>query len=45
MEGYILADKVRQPCKGTDQEMAFIYTFLNSEDVSRYCRKIGHRFT
>lgn len=45
MGGYILADKVRQPCKGADQEMPFIYTFLNSEDVARHCREIGHRFT
>ncbi len=45
MEGHILADKVRRPCKGTDQEMSFIYSFLNSEDVARLCREIGHRFT
>lgn len=45
MEGYIPAGFVRRPCKGTDQEMSFIYSFLNSEDVAGHCRKIGHRFT
>lgn len=45
MDGHILADKVRQPCKGTEHERSFIYTFFNSEDVARHCQKIGHSFT
>ncbi len=42
---HTLADKVRRPCRGADCDMSFIYAFINSEDVARHCREIGHRFT
>lgn len=45
MGGHTPADKVRRPCKGADRNMPFIYAFINSEDVARHCREIGHRFT
>lgn len=45
MGGHTPADKVRRPCKGADCDMSFTYAFINSEDVARHCREIGHRFT